>query len=267
MQDTYNKSSEFKINPGDNEPDAPFREEIDGLRIEKLNQRVTFFSILIPVLIGIIIFFAYLDIKKRVSHVNDTGTDKVQTLSKEMEARISSLSVQHAELEFSVKKDFSSLGKTTSVLKENLNKTTKTIDRISASKADKKKLTEALSSLGKEINDAGHKIKTVGNKFDQETTKLARGLDTTQKDLKRIQKELAALSSNQIKKKEFDLRFENEKKDYHRQLGGVKRDFEDIMNDLQTKTRGLERRLQILESRPIAIPHQIGEIMEQDITE
>lgn len=267
MQDTDKESSEFKINLDDNEPDAPFREEIDVLRIEKLNQRITFFSIFIPGLIGIILFFAYFDIKKRVISVHDTGTDKVQTLSKEMEAKLSSLSAQYAELESLLEKDFSSLRKTTSVLKENLNKTTKAIDKISVSKADKKRLTEALSSLRKDINDAEHKIKTAGDKFDQETTKLAKSIDKTQNDLQGIQVDLSALSSNQIKKKDLDLRFENEKKDYQRQLGRVKTNFEDITNDLQKKIRGLERRLQAQESRPIAVPHQIGDIMEQDITE
>ncbi len=260
-------ASEFKINLDDNPPDSPLQEGMEDLRIEKLNHRVTLFSILIPALIGIILFFAYVDIKKRVISLHDTGTDKVQSLSKEMEDRLSSLIVQYAKLESSVKKDFSSVSETTSSLEKNLKKTTKAIDTISASKADKKELTQTLASIRTDLKNAAHKIKTADDKLGKETAKLTQHLDKVQNDLKRIQVDISDLSSSRIEKKDIDLGFENQKKDYQKQIEGLRRNFEHITNDLQKKIRGLERRLQAQESRPIAVPHQIGDIMEQDITD
>ena len=71
-----------------------YAEERNGLRLEKLAQRVTIISILLPVLIGIILVISYLDIKSRVSTLQDTGESAVQSLSKNLESRFSSLSVK-----------------------------------------------------------------------------------------------------------------------------------------------------------------------------
>jgi chromosome segregation ATPase len=281
MQDIDKDPSEFKINLDDNPPDSPLQEGMEDLRIEKLNHRVTLFSILIPGLIGIILFFAYVDIKKRVISLHDTGTDKVQSLSKEMEDRLSSLIVQYAKLESSIKKDFSSLRETTSSLEKNLKKTTTAINTISASKADKNELKQTLASIGTDLKNDRHKIKTVedklgketakltqhNDKFGKATAKLTQHLDKVQNDLKRIQADISDLSSSRMEKKDIDLGFENQKKDYQKQIEELRSNFQYITNDLKKKIRGLEKRLQIQESRPIAVPHQMGDIMEQDIAE
>lgn len=281
MQDMDKHASEFKINLDDDPPDSPLQEGMEDLRIEKLSHRVTLFSILIPGLIGVILFFAYVDIKKRVISLHDTGTDKVQSLSKEMEDRLSSLIVQYAKLESSVKKEFSSVSKTTSSLEKNLKKTTKAMDTISASKADKNELTQTLASIQTDLKNATHKIKTVdeklaketakltqhNDKLGKETAKLTQHLDQVRNDLKRIQADISDLSSSRMEKKDIDLGFENQKKDYQKQIEGLRNNFQYITNDLQKKIRGLEKRLQIQESRPIAVPHQVGDgdITEQDI--
>ncbi|MBW2011553.1 MAG: hypothetical protein JRG68_05720 [Deltaproteobacteria bacterium] len=281
MQDMDKDVSEFKINLDDNPPDSPLQEGMEDLRIEKLNRRITLFSIFIPVLIGIILFFAYVDIKKRVTSLDDTGTDKVQSLSKEMEGRLSSLIVQYAKLESSVQKNFSSVSQTTSSLEKNLKKTTKAIDTLSTSKADKKELTQTLASIQTDFKNAVHKLKTADDKlgketakltqhddkFSKETAKLTQHLDKVKNDLKRIQADISALSSSRIEKKDIDLGFENQKKDYQKQIEGLRSNFQYIRNDLRKRIRELEKRLQIQEARPIAIPHQMGDIMEQNITD
>ena len=43
-----------------------YHEEINTLKIEKLSNRVTIISIIIPCLISAILIFAYLDMKERV---------------------------------------------------------------------------------------------------------------------------------------------------------------------------------------------------------
>jgi hypothetical protein len=58
-----NSPSNFKIRLDDDNPEAIFKEEMDDLRIEKLSQRLTIMTILVPILIGVILFIAYFDIK------------------------------------------------------------------------------------------------------------------------------------------------------------------------------------------------------------
>ncbi len=51
----------------DNEiTDSIYHQEINSLKIDKLSNRVTIISIIIPCLIGAILIFAYLDMKERV---------------------------------------------------------------------------------------------------------------------------------------------------------------------------------------------------------
>ena len=91
--------SSFKLGGDDRENDAVMQAELQELKIEKLSQRVLLLTILIPCMIGIIVVVSYLDIKGRVSRTQSTGTIGVQKLSKEMESRFSSLSLEQAKLE------------------------------------------------------------------------------------------------------------------------------------------------------------------------
>ena len=47
---------EFKFSADDQDPESFYQEEIKDLRVEKLSQRITLFSILLPILIGVAIF-------------------------------------------------------------------------------------------------------------------------------------------------------------------------------------------------------------------
>ncbi len=76
---------EFKFNADDQDPEAFYREEIKDLRVEKLSQRIMLLSILLPILIGVAIFFAYRDLTGRVDHGQDTGSLEVQRLSRKLE--------------------------------------------------------------------------------------------------------------------------------------------------------------------------------------
>ena len=57
-------SPEFQFNGDDQDPDELYQEEMKDLRVEKLNQRITLFSILLPCLLVIILYFGYRDLKK-----------------------------------------------------------------------------------------------------------------------------------------------------------------------------------------------------------
>ena len=82
------------------EPEEPVvQTEVHELKLEKINQRVTLISILIPVLIVVVLVITYLDIKKRVVRTEDTGASEFQKLSTDLESRFSSLSLRQAKLE------------------------------------------------------------------------------------------------------------------------------------------------------------------------
>ncbi|MEJ2164118.1 MAG: hypothetical protein P8X90_01220 [Desulfobacterales bacterium] len=55
------------------------------LRVEKLSQRVTLLSILLPCLVGVAIYFGYRDLSGRVSRGYDSESVEVQRLSRQLE--------------------------------------------------------------------------------------------------------------------------------------------------------------------------------------
>ncbi len=105
---TENESAKFRIRSDDN-PEAHFQEDNQGLKLDKLSRRLTLITILIPCLIGGILFLVYRDIQMRVGQVSDTGTSKVRTLSKDLESRYSSLSLKHGKFQVGFTKRISSV--------------------------------------------------------------------------------------------------------------------------------------------------------------
>ena len=115
-----NESTRFKMRADDEKPDIPVQRRRDDLRIEKLKKRITRISILITCLIGVVILFAYLDLKKSISRTDSTGSMGVQTLSKELESRFSSLSVRQANLKDVITKRVEAIEKSVASIQANL---------------------------------------------------------------------------------------------------------------------------------------------------
>ena len=115
-----NDPSKFKIRLDDDNLDSTLQGDVEDLRITKLSQRITLVAIFIPCVVGAILFFAYLDLNKRVGKVHDTGTTEVQNVSKDLETRISTLAY-----EFSSSKE--SMAKQIAAIESNLKETTTAI--------------------------------------------------------------------------------------------------------------------------------------------
>ena len=79
------KPPEFRFNVDDQEPDEFYQEEMKDLRVEKLGQRITLISILLPCLIAVAIYLGYRDLTDRVHQGRDDRNLEVQQLSKQME--------------------------------------------------------------------------------------------------------------------------------------------------------------------------------------
>ncbi len=100
---TFRNSSKFKIRVSDEDrPESLLTERIEYQRFEKLNQRVTIITILIPILIGIMIFVGYLNIREMVSQTQYMGAKELTSLAQSLESTISNISVKQAKLEESL---------------------------------------------------------------------------------------------------------------------------------------------------------------------
>ena len=169
----------FKMRLDGEGAEALYAEERNDLKVEKLAQKVTIISILIPVLIGVILVVSYLDIKSRVTTVQDTGESGVQSLSQNLESRFSSLSVKFATLEESLGAKIAQLNKNQLAVQKRMTEADKSIRWLSKIKAGKKT-------------------------FEQKSTEIEANLEAIRTDLQTLDSNLSSLDQS-VKQELADL--------------------------------------------------------------
>ena len=244
---------EFKFNADDQDPETFYQEEIKDLRVEKLSHRITLLTILLPILIGIAIFFAYRDLTGRLNRTQDTGSMEVQRLSRQV-AEISkefndklitfstTLSSQDKQFDTtvsekleSVNKNVAALSKNLKSLNENLDGTQSTVKNLAASKADKKnhdaafsKVNNSLKSIEKQLNSltklrqeltavsAG--IKKLESDLNQKITVVTTTAEQSKQDYNQLQTSLSGLSEKMVDKDTFELEVFKLRKNYQNRV-------------------------------------------------
>ena len=235
-----NESSKFKIGPDDN-PDSIFMDEFQGLKLDKLNRRITLITILIPCLIGAIVFLAYRDINTRVGQVSYSGAAKVQTLSKDLEKRFSSLSNTQKDLS----QKLASLEKTTTAMQKNLKEATTAIKYIRvARRSDNKKISNAINTINKtltpipqDLEKIAADIKIVNDKSTKELENFSQSLESINNNLIKIEANLISMASAKIDQKTLDTALKKQEEKYQKLL-------RQTSNDIDKKIVSLERKIQ-----------------------
>ena len=244
-----NNVSKYSIPIDEESPDSQFQEDIEELQAVKLNKRITRISILIISLTGAIILFAYIDLKKNLFKINRSGNTEIQTLSKGMQSKFSSLSLQQAKFEEILAKAIAPLENAVKSLKVNLKETSTAIKYIrSARKTDNKKTTDAIEATNKTLASVSQKIETlasdmnqVNQKYKIELSSLSRMTTGMEHHIQKIQAELDTLSSSQLDKKRLDIELSNERKMFQKTLAQLKNNIENQLSIIEIKIRELEK--------------------------
>lgn len=236
---TEKKSSKFKMRTDDVSPDLQLQDEADTPQLEKLNKRITRISILIPCLVGAILLAGYFNIKTHLSKVNTTGTIGVQTLSKELESKFSSLSLREATLE-------ESMEKTTAALQKSVKEASTAIRQIrSARKADNKKIAKAVTKMEKTLASMSKNLDKISadlKGLDQGLTKkLMNFSETAKNDLAKMRSNIAALKSAAVDQNDMDSALKDQQKIYQIALRQLTSNLEDKIARLEKKIRTPEK--------------------------
>ena len=244
---TENESAKFRIRSDDN-PEAQFQEDNQELKLDKLNRRITLITILIPCLIGGILFLAYRDIQTRVGQVSDTGTSKVRTLSKDLESQFSALSEKHAKLKVDFTQKSSSLEKTTASLQKNLQEAATAIKYIRAArKSDNQKISNAVNAINKTLETLAplpRNLETMASdiqRYDQNLSKelgsFSQSLEGIRNNLIKIQADIISLASAKTDNKAFELALKNQQKIYQLALRQAKGDLDKKIASLESNIK------------------------------
>lgn len=191
-----NDNSRFQFSADDDEPEAILQDELRELKLEKLGQRVTLLTILIPCMIGVILVITYLDIKDRVTRTYDTGAIGVQKLSKDLASKFSSLSLEQAKIKDIQAKKLPELEKSAAFLKSRITKLQESMTQMTASTIDRDELARVTKTLTDKLTDIPQDLKP-----DFEA--LALMDDQIGKDYRQISSDIKVLSDSMI---EIDTR-------------------------------------------------------------
>ena len=166
-----------------------YKQELNELKIEKLGNRITIISFILPCLIGAIIFYAYVDINHRVVDAKDSGQTEIQLITREMEDKINAMNVEMARLKFSQEQQLPAITaqiEELSVLKANREETMaalETLEKEVAHTTDQYKAAiHIIDRTSKEnlaiINTTGDRIKKNAEAFEQSTTQRLTTVET-----------------------------------------------------------------------------------------
>ncbi len=181
-----------------------YHEEINTLKIDKLSNRVTIISIILPCLIGAILVFAYLDMKERVVDVDITKQTQYEKISKQIEEQLNALDIKIAKNKYDIDTTLPDIKKKSIAIEGQLTK-----------KADAKTIKRQVAKIDKRISDNLNQNKST-NKQTLAALKTTR--DKFDSTAKQIKDEITLF------KDEFDARL-LELSDYDQQIGMLRKDF------------------------------------------
>lgn len=246
-----NNSSRFTIREDSADvPDSIYTADAENLRIEKLGNRLTLVTMLIPCLMAVVLAVAYLDIKNRVVSTQNSGTIGVQNLAKDLESRFSNLSLKQAKLEEQLNQNTSALQTLSAGLKANL---TKSMDDVKGGLKGKANQSD-LKALSKETESAIGNLKKqlaeINASFDKFDEELAGQILLISQSVKEDHEALANLEGKA-------LHLENEKlskESLKLSIGLERLSLQEMVKD---NIRKVEKKLSRLDKRIKALDQQV----------
>ncbi|MGW8324904.1 MAG: hypothetical protein ACWGNI_04300 [Desulfobacterales bacterium] len=198
------ESKKFEISMDDEVPEFQTQEDFDDQKIEKLHKRITRISIIIPCLVVLIILAGYFDLKKNLSSINTEGNMGVQTLSKELESKFSSLSIKEAKIEETLDKKIEALEKATSSLQASSKEADTAIRYIrSARKKDNESSESAiqqienkLASIVKDLDKISSDLNAMDKTFSAKLAILSQSTDSSKNALQTIRSDISSIKSS-----------------------------------------------------------------------
>lgn len=187
------KSDNFDLAPdtddmGDEK--SVFRNEITTLKIDKLSNRVTIISIIIPCIIGAILFFAYMDMKEKVTDVDTSKQDQVDRIAKQFDTKLNALDVKIAKNRFDFDKEIPEI-------KNMLTQIEGILTRTRTEKADKKETMDKLAALSGQIKANTDLIKSAAAGMEKSVKdRLAAHLAAIDKQNQSLEKKIQQVHDN-----------------------------------------------------------------------
>ncbi len=243
MNEIPEDNGQFKMRLDDEIEDSAIASQVGDLRLEKLNQRMTLITILIPVLIVVVLVMAYMDIKKRVVQTEDTGQLTAQTLSENLESRFSNLSLAQALIEENLARLKDQTHQSIAKVQVNLKNLDDSLKQSNKRMASRKDMKAATRKMDKDMGNVTQSIEALNNQLTTLTTSMQSRLDqidlTLSEDKARaegIEGKLADVEQTKIDKAAMDLALKLE-------MLKLKQSFNAQMDDIQSQLKVMDAKI------------------------
>lgn len=250
MQDESQDNVQFKMRLDEEIDDTVIASQVDELRIEKLNHRMTLITILIPVLIVVILGVAYLDIKRRVIRTEDSGQMTAQTLSEDLQSRFSTLSVGQAMMEENYARLRDQTEKSIAQIQIDLQKLDASLTQSNkkmASRADVKSaaatVEKRVTALSVDIDDLRQNLNDVNSSLLAQISQLDANVAAVAPALDAIDTQLAQLNDTKLDKAAVNLAIKLEILKLKQALAVRIDDAQTSVEALQSELKNVKRRI------------------------
>jgi len=163
-----------------------YQDDYMEIQVDKMNQRVTFFSIVFIILMGIAFTFGFFYIRSNVTKV----PKELQDLSHQVVQRMSTISERHTQMESSFQSKLSLLEKVTEALRKDQKELQDAIDKINRTKADQNDVGRILGKSSQEnfkaIEEVRSHLNTMNTTFTDQFNKFSAQFEIFNKDVNEI---------------------------------------------------------------------------------
>jgi DNA repair exonuclease SbcCD ATPase subunit len=220
---------------------AMHHQEVNTLKIEKLSNRVTIISVILPCIIIAVLAFAYLDMKERVVDVNETKGSQVAHLAAQLDEKLNALDVRIAEVKFTLDETLPEMENNAFALENQVAKLSgdKADNKAVQAKADKKAVQAMANKLDKRIKTNAGQDKTTLATMERINQDLLAAIKENNTQFKSKSNEI--MQEMQLFREEFDARL-MELSVYEQQLAQLSKSLSLLDKQVKTLKADVEKR-------------------------
>ena len=237
MEEKDEKSEGFRFRVDEVSPDAILREDLQDSRIDKLGRKLAITAVLIPCVIGIVLFFLYFDLKKRVIQDQDVDAQTFQNLSRDLDSRSGDLITRLGALESALAGRDSEIEKRIDSVKFRLYKAENRIKKINTGKADKETLAANMEKLSTQLTG-------LSDSLSEQFNDITAGLVKVRQDVTKLQVDVTTLVKEKIDRKTLAEEISRGQKSQDQKLTNLSGKLDKRFQAIQQDIRALESQLE-----------------------
>ena len=236
MEEKKDRTDGFQFRMDEVNPDAILREDLQDSRIDKLGKKLIIMAVVIPCLIGVVLFFLYFDLKKRVIRGQDVDSKTFQNLTRDLDSRSGDLITRLETVEKALSGRDSEIDKRIDSVKFRLYKAENRIKKVNKAKADKATLTENLEKVSTQLSG-------LNTAFTENFEEITAGLFKVRQDVTKLQVDVTTLVKEKIDRQTLADEINRGQQNQEQKLNSLSGSIDKRFASIQKNLKALERQL------------------------